>query len=46
MEGFITTVVDRWPQHLRRGYRREILIGFVCLIAFAVGLTMVTNVSK
>ncbi|GAB1604446.1 sodium- and chloride-dependent taurine transporter-like [Argonauta hians] len=43
VEGFITTVVDRWPQHLRRGYRREILIGFVCLMAFAVGLTMVTN---
>lgn len=44
VEGFITTVVDRWPHHLRRGYRREILIGIVCLIAFFIGLAMVTNV--
>lgn len=43
VEGFITTVVDRWPQHLRRGYRREILIGCVCLTAFTIGLAMVTN---
>lgn len=45
VEGVITAVVDQWPEFLRKGYRREIFIGFVCFLCFLVGIPMVTNVS-
>lgn len=43
VEGVITAVVDALPQYLRRGYRREIFVGVVCLISYLLGLCMVTN---
>ncbi|XP_041356897.1 sodium- and chloride-dependent taurine transporter-like [Gigantopelta aegis] len=43
VEGVITTVVDQWPNFLRRGYRKEIFIGCVCILNFFIGLAMVTN---
>ncbi|XP_060572147.1 sodium- and chloride-dependent taurine transporter-like [Ruditapes philippinarum] len=43
VEGFITFMVDLYPQVFRKGYRREILIGVVCVICFLVGLSMVTE---
>ncbi|KAK3099818.1 hypothetical protein FSP39_010251 [Pinctada imbricata] len=41
VEGVITAVVDQWPTYIRRGYRKEIFIGIVCVINFFIGLSMV-----
>ncbi len=46
VEGFVTAVVDRFPNQIRRGYRKEALIGVVCLFSFFIGLSMITNVSQ
>lgn len=43
VEGVITAVVDQWPDVLRKGYRREIFIGCVCILNFFVGIPMVMN---
>ncbi|WAQ99679.1 SC6A6-like protein [Mya arenaria] len=43
VEGFITFVVDLYPHVFRKGFRREILIGVVCVTCFLVGLSMVTE---
>ncbi|KAL3880187.1 hypothetical protein ACJMK2_032450 [Sinanodonta woodiana] len=43
VEGFITAVVDLFPNVFRRGYRREVLIGVVCAISFLIGLSMVSE---
>lgn len=43
IEGFVTAVVDSYPQYLRRGYRKEIFTAVVCAVWFLLGLTMVTE---
>ena len=44
VEGFVTAIVDLFPKKLRRGHRKEMFIGFMCLVWFLVGLSMVTKV--
>ncbi|KAK2168453.1 hypothetical protein NP493_1231g00013 [Ridgeia piscesae] len=43
VEGFVTAIVDMFPNQLRRDKRREIFIALVCFVSFLIGLTMVTN---
>ncbi|XP_052279078.1 sodium- and chloride-dependent taurine transporter-like isoform X3 [Dreissena polymorpha] len=43
VEGFITFMVDLYPDVFRKGHRREILIGIVCAISFLIGLSMVSQ---
>nr|BAF95543.1 taurine transporter [Bathymodiolus septemdierum] len=43
VEGFVTAIVDFFPNHLRVGKRREIFIGLVCIVCFLIGLSMVTE---
>lgn len=40
----VTAVVDLFPDYLRVGHRREILVGLVCLVDMAIGCTMVMQV--
>ncbi|XP_015246003.1 PREDICTED: sodium- and chloride-dependent GABA transporter 2-like isoform X2 [Cyprinodon variegatus] len=42
LEALMTSVTDLYPHVIRRGYRRELLLLFVCVVCFLVGLVMVT----
>lgn len=46
VEGFVTAVVDLFPNVLRNGRRREMFIIAVSVVSYAIGLLMVTNVSS
>ncbi|KAK7071321.1 Sodium- and chloride-dependent creatine transporter 1 [Halocaridina rubra] len=41
VESVVTAIVDLFPDTLRVGRRREMLVGAVCLFDFAIGCTMV-----
>lgn len=41
----MTSVSDLYPHLIRRGHRRELLLLFVCVVCFLIGLVMVTPVS-
>ncbi|CAG2105849.1 unnamed protein product, partial [Medioppia subpectinata] len=43
VEGFITSVVDIYPQYLRYGKRREWFIFGTCFVSYLIGLLMVTR---
>ena len=45
VEAIITVIYDMFPRYLRRGYNKEIFIGFYIILTYFIGLTMVTNVS-
>lgn len=43
VEGFVTAMVDLFPQYLRVGKRREWFILGNCIVSFCIGLSMVTR---
>ncbi|XP_029926800.1 sodium- and chloride-dependent GABA transporter 2-like isoform X2 [Myripristis murdjan] len=42
LEALMTSVTDLYPHLIRRGRRRELLLLFICIVCFLVGLVMVT----
>ena len=44
LEALMTSVTDLYPHLIRRGHRRELLLLFVCIVCFLVGLVMITPV--
>ncbi|XP_067439597.1 sodium- and chloride-dependent GABA transporter 2-like isoform X1 [Thunnus thynnus] len=42
LEALMTSVTDLYPHLIRRGYRRELLLLFICVVCFLIGLVMVT----
>lgn len=45
LEALMTSVTDLYPHLIRRGYRRELLLLFICFVCFLIGLIMVTPVT-
>uniref|UniRef100_A0A8C4QGC0 Transporter n=1 Tax=Eptatretus burgeri TaxID=7764 RepID=A0A8C4QGC0_EPTBU len=43
VEGQVTSLVDLNPGMLRKGYRRQMFLGLLCVISLLLGLTMVTK---
>ncbi|KAF3857243.1 hypothetical protein F7725_009102 [Dissostichus mawsoni] len=44
LEALMTSVTDLYPNLIRRGHRRELLLLFICIICFLLGLVMVTPI--
>ncbi|CAG06703.1 unnamed protein product, partial [Tetraodon nigroviridis] len=42
LEALMTSVTDLYPHLIRRGHRRKLLLLFICIACFLVGLVMVT----
>ncbi|XP_044043997.1 sodium- and chloride-dependent GABA transporter 2-like [Siniperca chuatsi] len=42
LEALMTSVTDLYPHLIRQGHRRELLLLFVCVVCFLIGLVMVT----
>lgn len=42
LEALMTSVTDLYPQLIRRGRRRELLLLFICVVCLLIGLVMVT----
>ncbi|KAM3585316.1 uncharacterized protein V6R79_013984 [Siganus canaliculatus] len=42
LEALMTSVTDLYPHLIRRGHRRELVLLFVCVVCFLIGLVMVT----
>ena len=45
VESVVTAIVDLYPDTLRRGRNREIVVASVCLFDFAIGCAMIMQVS-
>lgn len=46
VESVVTAIVDLFPNYLRQGKRRELLVAVVCIFDFLIGCTMVMEVRK
>lgn len=44
VEGFVTAVVDIFPQFFVAKYQKEKFIAYVCIFSYIIGLSMVTKV--
>uniref|UniRef100_A0A7N8XFR8 Transporter n=1 Tax=Mastacembelus armatus TaxID=205130 RepID=A0A7N8XFR8_9TELE len=42
LEALMTSITDLYPHLIRRGHRRELLLLFICIVCFLIGLVMVT----
>ena len=45
VESVVTAIVDLYPDVLRRGRNRELVVGAVCIFDFIIGCSMVMQVS-
>lgn len=45
VESVVTAIVDLYPDTLRKGYNRELVVAAVCLFDFGIGCTMVLQVN-
>ena len=42
----VTAIVDLYPEYLRGGRRREMVVGAVCIVDFLIGSCMVMQVGN
>lgn len=43
MEGFVTAIIDEWPQFLRK--RKERFIALICFFSYTIGLSCISEVN-
>lgn len=46
LESVITSLSDTYPSHIRKGYRRELLLLLICVFCYVLGLFLVSEVSS